>query len=108
MTDYELLAAVAGDDPELLGAEYYDGPDPRYVGFFLIDKQRYWNPFTDDGDALRLAVKRAIDISQDPNSRFVCASATDGAYIVEAYGDDPAAATRRAVVRAAIAQKGTP
>ena len=104
MTDYELLAAVAGGDPELLGAEYYDGPDPRYVGFFLVDKQRYWNPLLDDGDALRLAVQRRFLVNIDRNVSKV----TDGitTEIYEGHAQDARAATRRAIVRAAIAQKG--
>ena len=64
-----------------------------------------WNPLTDDGDALRLAVKLRIDV-------FFHASRVEGhvaggrippvrAIEREDYGDDPLAATRRAIVRAA-------
>jgi hypothetical protein len=48
-----------------------------------------WNPLTDDGDALRLAVK--LDLSIDD----ACVIYSDGA------SDDRYAATRRAIVRAA-------
>ncbi len=59
-----------------------------------------WNPLTDDGDALRLAVKLGIVI--DVGS--VAAHAyKDGPGVVEIYGSDPYAATRRAIVRAAAA-----
>ena len=50
-----------------------------------------WNPLTDDGDALRLAVKLNIDAG-NPGMRLS---------IDWRKGDDPYAATRRAIVRAA-------
>ena len=58
-----------------------------------------WNPLTDDGDALRLAVKLRLDIM------FVGVGVSvfdvDEKHSQENYGDDPYAATRRAIVRAA-------
>ena len=54
-----------------------------------------WNPLTDDGDALRLAVKLGIQAWRDDNIIWC-----NG----ERFGfedDDPYAATRRAIVRAA-------
>lgn len=68
---------------------------------YIIEKGRYstaWNPLTDDGDALRLAVKLLIDISiLDGLSRaFV-----HGRDFEKIHGKDPYAATRRAIVRAA-------
>jgi hypothetical protein len=50
-----------------------------------------WNPLIDDGDALRLVVNLNLDIS-------VC---VEGHVSVDEYNDDPYAATRRAIVRAA-------
>jgi hypothetical protein len=74
---------------------------------FLVGVQQAWNPLTDDGDALRLAVKLRIDVKcfgatvrtwvGDPVAQRVIAS------IEEVCGDDPYAATRRAIVRAAAA-----
>ncbi|ATQ79151.1 hypothetical protein CR152_27715 [Massilia violaceinigra] len=61
-----------------------------------------WNPLTDDGDALRLAVK--LNLLRGyiyGNEVSFCPS--DYA-IVEACHGDPYAATRRAIVRAAAAQ----
>jgi hypothetical protein len=61
---------------------------------------RGWNPLTDDGDALRLAVKLQIDLSM----RGSCIQArSNGVWVTEvAYLDaDPLAVTRRAIVRAA-------
>ena len=59
-----------------------------------------WNPLTDDGDALRLAVKCGFFVDTNGmNTRvgfpFVSYAA------IEPHNGDPLAATRRAVVRAA-------
>ena len=65
--------------------------------------QVYWNPLTDDGDALRLAVKLGIDLVRLNLPTGVGISAYDGKApsAFERYTDDPCAATRRAIVRAA-------
>jgi hypothetical protein len=64
---------------------------------------KVWNPLTDDGDAFRLAVKlnfnvckreHEVEIFNDDNGEFLCS-------ISISEGDDPCAATRRAIVRAA-------
>jgi hypothetical protein len=57
-----------------------------------------WNPLTDDGDALRLAVK--LEIHVQPDGRYAWAS-TFEVNATEPVGGDPYAATRRAIVRAA-------
>jgi hypothetical protein len=54
---------------------------------------RVWNPLTDDGDALRLAVKLEMDI-------FFNDGDTDVLGVSEG-GGDPFGRTRRAIVRAA-------
>lgn len=68
-------------------------------GTLFFGKGR-WNPLTDDGDALRLAVKldMLVDFSFDEGWIDIMHS---GERIKEVYGDDPMAATRRAIVRAA-------
>jgi hypothetical protein len=58
-----------------------------------------WNPLTDDGDALRLAVKVDIDVTQFGD--FARAEGLGYLSVDEPYGDNPYAATRRAIVRAA-------
>ena len=69
-----------------------------------------WNPLTDDGDALRLAVKLDIDFYMGADSDGPEAWA--GYYVpgrdrklhaCEPIRKDPYAATRRAIVRAAAA-----
>ena len=62
---------------------------------------KIWNPLTDDGDALRLAVKLQIDVTQDGDHVVAW---FDGGYIGTGhipYEGDPCEATRRAIVRAA-------
>ena len=59
-----------------------------------------WNPLTDDGDALRLAVRLSLMIDTDYNSHTAVGSASL-CEILEGHSGDPLAATRRAIVRAA-------
>ena len=61
----------------------------------------YWNPLTDDGDALRLAVKLRICFGPNFDEDMAVAFGREGRNICEPYGVDPYAATRRAIVRAA-------
>lgn len=62
-----------------------------------------WNPLTNDGDAMRLAVK--LGICHGPNfdnDRAVADAGEFGQHhVYELFGDDKYAATRRAIVRAA-------
>ncbi len=64
-------------------------------------QRRKWNPLTDDGDALRLAVKLKIDVKHYDD---YVVGWFDGGYIGTGkvmYEGDPCAATRQAIVRAA-------
>lgn len=103
MSDRQLLESAARAarialvfDPEAP----VSGHSPRISG------GRYWNPLTDDGDALRLGAKVGMRLEY----RKVVGSATGevavsaaGHRIVEGYRDDYMTATRRAIVRAAAA-----
>ena len=96
MSDRELLefaAKAAGID-----VRWYQGDCLR-----VADKCNgfagKWNPLTDDGDALRLAVKCKIDVVQF--SLLVRADVAGLPDVRELYNGDPLAATRRAIVRAA-------
>ena len=62
-----------------------------------------WNPLTDDGDALRLAVKLEIYAIVAADLGVVSARIRNGARMSwrENINDDPYTATRRAIVRAA-------
>jgi len=62
-----------------------------------------WNPLTDDGDALRLAVQLDLHVHPSGDEVWVSNPATSLAedVVFETYRGDPYAATRRAIVRAA-------
>ena len=106
MNDKELLELAAqAANIEVVwrnnsGAFYYDNPDTGREEF---------DPLTDDGEALRLAVNLGLDILVDDKTIEVNAtrhSFEEGTETVapwawEALGDDPYAATRRAIVRVA-------
>ena len=58
-----------------------------------------WNPLTDDGDALRLAVH--LNMNLDVVDASSGAQVLHVAWCSEPHYDDPLAATRRAITRAA-------
>ena len=63
-----------------------------------------WNPLTDDGDALRLAVKLRLDICHECNDgtwHINVWPSSRGVGSCELEEPDPYAATRLAIVRAA-------
>ena len=61
----------------------------------------HWNPLTDSGQALELAVKLRLCVGPTfYGDRAVCFR-DDGGDVSELFGSDPYAATRRAIVRAA-------
>lgn len=70
----------------------------NYIG--NMDTAELWNPLTDDGDALRLAVKLELDLRARSAPVQVVVDAPGGVWIEES-GTDKGAATRRAIVRAA-------
>lgn len=103
MTDRELLEAAAraaGIDLE------WDGPPDKWAPMYYEGKTYHaWNPLTDDGDALRLAVKLNMDVHCyaslvqvyfGPARKMI---REDGGSFV---------ATRRAIVRAAAALGALP
>ena len=100
MTDRELLelaAKAAGAVPSLnLSGEpkgtYKHPPEPGIIKASTSG----WNPLEDDGDALRLAVKLWLTVQVDDED---CRTYVVGS--TEPHGDDPYAATRRAIVQAA-------
>jgi len=98
MTDRELLELAA----KAAGLEYHwvkvDGGSLMQASEPGSRSEESWNPLTDDGDALRLAVKLSI--------RFACMFGFAHAWTGlrecrEAEVSDPYAASRRAIVRAA-------
>lgn len=111
MTDRELLELAA----RAAGIEFKHGYTDGNGYLYFPPKSdhaaharagRFWNPLTDEGDALRLAVKLRIDISQQPHAQRVVALWEGHASCVVRhlsvdYEADSYAATRRAIVRAA-------
>ncbi len=100
-SDRELLewaARAIGMPPPPKGFEI---PEGLPVVFTYEGKP--WNPLTDDGDALRLAVKCGMGVRLDVYTDSVCITHFDIDLIEEKTEDDPLAATRRAIVRAAAA-----
>jgi hypothetical protein len=88
----ELAAKAAGIGP----LWYCDGRDVAYYG--EIPHHRTFKPLTDDGDALRLAVKLSMSIVFGAN--YVIVNSSVQSPTVN-NANDPYAATRRAIVRAA-------
>lgn len=77
------------------GTPYWGGPHDSVVA---------WNPLTDDGDALRLAVKLRIDVKWHfglNDSVFAGVAYKETTQVRERLNVDDFAATRRAIVRAA-------
>lgn len=76
------------------------------------DRKSYslWRPLADDGDALRLAVKLGlvVCVMREPGFTgvYLPAERIGGRYDeVQHHGDDPYAATRRAIVKVAAAKE---
>lgn len=100
LTDQELLELAA----KAAGREIWFDPQGRCceMGYSVE-----WNPLTYDGDALRLAVKLRIDLEWREDGRIAAYrhAYADGHCFtaIESSREDCAAATRRAIVRAAAA-----
>ena len=97
MTDRELLelaAKAAGIDCVWNGDTFEY--KPRFETNWVV-----WNPLTDDGDALRLAVKLGLDVRNGLYTDMVFVDCFGIDAVEIEYDDDPCAATRRAIVRAA-------
>lgn len=93
-TDRELLELAAKAAGIEVDAVVNDGVPNRFGG-------GYWNPLTDDGDALRLAVKLGILV--DVTAFSVTAIVNGAISAKEKHNGDPYSSTRRAITRAAAA-----
>ena len=119
MGDRELLELVAS----LVGLELAAWDDKaecmHYQFRSPLTNGHFWNPLADDGDALRLAVALGVavvpyPIYAKPKHSVIAKQYNQSAYLrgegqdvnietIQVYGDDPSAATRRAIVLAAAA-----
>ena len=113
MTDREMLelAARAAGLKEFTEINGRFAVRTRFTG---MQDWSPWNPLTDDGDALRLAVKLGLHVMQYPiydepkhsaiakkSARLLDDTCVDMCVGIEVYGSDPYAATRLAITRAA-------
>lgn len=95
-SDLELLELAA----KATGNEFHSG-------HITVGGQQFewveWNPLTDDGDALRLAVKLGfrVRVCDDLGIAFCTSDDVPTHQAAEGYGSDRYAATRRAITRAA-------
>jgi hypothetical protein len=116
MTDKELLelAAKAAGIKQLYWAEddlecdWVPSSSPQLPNHNVLEKWTWkrWNPITDDGDALRLAVKLRLTIQHNYSGVFCYdnpdfADKSQDTIEVWENNGDPYKATRRAIVRAA-------
>lgn len=108
MNDKELLELAA----KAAGATWIDACWPEDLPGLMLDfgnGTHQWNPLTNDGDALRLAVK--VGLSDAAGLVLYFADTDDETVVMQDFGDrvqvlevvesDTYAATRRAIVRAA-------
>lgn len=103
MTDRDLLELAAkAAGIEIYWSSWYDcyyvTNDVAPSGLIMTDYS--WRPLTDDGDAFRLAVKLGIGLAF--LNRLLVITSTDHRHEdARDHGDNLAAATRRAIVKAA-------
>lgn len=95
----ELAAKAAGIEGNY-EPKYFCGAGPNDHGIYVEETGWLWNPIDDSGDAMRLAVRLGFIV--DTHGVYTRISFPFGDVIcIEAHGNDPYAATRRAIVRAA-------
>ena len=103
MTNKELLelAAKAAE----IEIDHWLGENPMVNDSdYDISCYKYWNPLTDDGDALRLAVKLGIQVLPNYKSasgKLMTWAGIGMQTIYEPHDEDTMEATRRAIVKAA-------
>ena len=104
MTDRELLENAA----KAAGLRIVDKSPPvsLYIESEGCKGGSFWNPLSDDGDALRLAVKLGFRVYIYPGAGddFTVVGGdelSNRVSVRERHNGDPCAATRRAIVRAA-------
>lgn len=127
MTDKELLERAAMAAGMEVGFEsgqwFWCEHGPRGTGMYQASSgYTHWNPLTDDGDALRLAVKLGIALHHDDADSVMAGLLRQQRvpFTIDGFGSwfwkeclrdnsgDRSAATRRAITRAAAAMAQTP
>lgn len=104
MTDRELLEMAA----KAAGIEVWTDVDGNLYTCMQDLLETPWNPLTEDGDAFRLVVMLGIEIkfnygivSDTVEARYPNGDHGGIKAVFESLDNDPYAATRRAIVRAA-------
>lgn len=101
MTDRELLEAAARAAGIVWSTTLHIEKKGLWIGEFYSGKE--WNPLTDDGDALRLAIRLCLHVTPGGGNTDVC-RINSQEWVSEPHSrTDPYTATRRAIVRAAAA-----
>ena len=114
MTDRELLefaAKAAGLELDTKYGAFHDGSGRWWLSVKVGNEWHHWNPLANDGDALRLAVKRRFHINifsacssegiDSPGFVEIWCGDCDPIHTEYVEGGDYETATRRAIVRAA-------
>jgi hypothetical protein len=106
MTDRELLELAAKAAGLKVHAKHQAERDamidPTAAGLWIVDGTTCWNPLTNSGDAFELAVKLRLTVNCSYDDVVMCGQEfTQKEVFIERNGEDPLAATRRAIVRAA-------
>lgn len=102
MTDRELLELAAKAAGIVLNfPQDYGGAD--FLSPTNVDGWKIWNPLTDDGDALRLAVVLGLELTMPKYKGFgTSVEHQRGSFVgCTAFDDDAFKQTRRAIVIAA-------
>jgi hypothetical protein len=99
VTDRELLELAA----KSFEVDLWPGCNYGERGLLLGDGKTWWNPLTDGNDAFLLAVKLKMTVDVDYWRPCVQVRVyhEPSMHHIDEHGDDPYAATRRAIVRAA-------
>lgn len=98
MNDRELLELAA----KAAGIKHDGCTDWKNAALRIVEPEfKYWSPLTDDGDALRLAVKLGMDIELLNDCVYAIGTEEQNCQNFEWHDGDKLSATRRAIVRAA-------
>ena len=100
MTDHKLLELAAKAAGMVI---HWNAKREQFFHDYCDGLTDEWNPLTDDGDALRLAVKLNICVFNNTYASWAATGSLQEVRGEELHngGVDPYAATRRAIVRAA-------
>lgn len=97
MNDKQMLELAA----KAAGYDYFSNTDGSFIRSSRSGRWIKWNPLTDDGDALRLAVKLDLHIRFFRKHIDVSMDVHELGFICHHFTTNKEEATRRAITRAA-------